>query len=65
MTERDPRSGQAHEERIRDAAVDYMQSWLDGDPDRMRYCLHHDLAKRRVRVQPRETWPYGRLQPAI
>lgn len=33
---------------IRNAAVDYMQSWLDGDPDRMRRCLHRDLAKRRV-----------------
>ncbi len=49
MTEREPSSGEEHEESIRDAAVDYMQSWLDGDPDRMRQCLHPDLAKRRVR----------------
>jgi hypothetical protein len=49
MTEREPNSGNEHEGSIRDAAVDYMQSWLDGDPDRMRQCLHPDLAKRRVR----------------
>jgi len=52
MTEREPSYGQAHKERIRAAAVDYMQSWLDGDPDRMRRCLHPDLAKRRVRDTP-------------
>lgn len=31
---------------IEAAATDYIQSWLDGDPDRMRRCLHPDLAKR-------------------
>ena len=48
MTECEPSHVQAHEERIRDAAADYMQSWLSGDPDRMRRCLHPALAKRRV-----------------
>lgn len=49
MTEREPSYDQAPKEGIRGAAVDYMQSWLDGDPDRMRRCLHPDLARRRVR----------------
>lgn len=49
MTERKPSYEQAHTDGIRGAAVDYMQSWLDGDPDRMRRCLHPNLAKRRVR----------------
>jgi hypothetical protein len=49
MTGREAGHGLAHTEGIRGAAVDYMQSWLDGDPDRMRRCLHPDLAKRRVR----------------
>ena len=33
------------------AASDYVESWLDGDPDRMASCLHPDLAKR-ARVDP-------------
>jgi hypothetical protein len=49
MTEREASHEEAHREEIRAAAVDYMQSWLDGDADRMRRCLHPDLAKRRVR----------------
>jgi hypothetical protein len=49
MTEREAGHGQRHTEGIRRAAVDYMQPWLDGDPDRMRRCIHPDLAKRRVR----------------
>jgi hypothetical protein len=49
MTGREASHGLAHTAAIRDTAVDYMQSWLDGDPDRMRRCLHPDLAKRRCR----------------
>jgi hypothetical protein len=30
------------------AATDYIESWLEGDAERMRGCLHPDLAKRRV-----------------
>ena len=30
------------------AATDYIESWLDGDGERMRACLHPALAKRRV-----------------
>jgi hypothetical protein len=29
-------------------ALDYIESWLDGDPDRMARCLHPDLVKREV-----------------
>jgi Putative lumazine-binding len=30
------------------AATDYVESWLDGDAERMASCLHPDLAKRAV-----------------
>jgi hypothetical protein len=29
-------------------ALDYIESWLDGDPDRMARCLHPELVKREV-----------------
>jgi hypothetical protein len=29
-------------------ALDYIESWLDVDPDRMARCLHPDLVKREV-----------------
>jgi hypothetical protein len=29
-------------------AADYIESWIDGDPDRMARCLHPDLVKRAV-----------------
>ncbi len=29
-------------------AVDYIESWLDGDSERMARCLHPDLAKREI-----------------
>jgi len=32
------------------AARDYIESWLDGDADRMARCLHPDLVKRSVEV---------------
>ena len=35
-------------EAIIQAATDYIESWLDGDGERMRACLHPALAKRRV-----------------
>ncbi len=35
-------------ERILGAATDYIESWLDGDADRMARCLHLDLVKRSV-----------------
>jgi hypothetical protein len=36
-------------ERIVAAATDYVESWLDGDPERMAGCLHPALSKRSVR----------------
>jgi hypothetical protein len=33
---------------IRRCAADYIESWLDGDGERMRGCLHPALAKRAV-----------------
>jgi hypothetical protein len=33
---------------ITETARDYIESWLDGDGDRMRRCLHPDLVKRTV-----------------
>lgn len=37
---------QTDEESIRQVATEYLESWLDGDGDRMRGALHPDLAKR-------------------
>jgi hypothetical protein len=34
--------------RIEATAIDYIESWLDADADRMARCLHPDLAKRAV-----------------
>lgn len=39
-------------EKIVASATDYIQSWLDGDAERMARCLHPDLAKRSVRPDP-------------
>lgn len=36
-------------EAIISVATDYIESWLEGDTDRMRGCLHPALAKRRVK----------------
>jgi hypothetical protein len=33
-------------ERILASATDYIESWLDGDPERMARCLHPALVKR-------------------
>jgi hypothetical protein len=37
---------------IRQAALDYMQSWYEGDVERMRRCLHPELAKRAILRDP-------------
>lgn len=37
---------------IREAAMDYAQGWYEGDVERMRRCLHPDLAKRRIMRDP-------------
>lgn len=36
-------------EAIRSTCADYIESWIDGDVERMRRCLHPALAKRRVK----------------
>ncbi len=38
---------------IRQAAMDYMQGWYEGDVERMRRCLHPELAKRAILRDPR------------
>jgi hypothetical protein len=35
-------------ERIEATAIDYIESWLDGDAARMARCLHPDFVKRAV-----------------
>lgn len=37
---------ESDEESIRGVAMAYLESWLDGDGERMRGALHPDLAKR-------------------
>ena len=37
-----------NDEAILAPARDYIESWLDGDPDRMATCLHPDLVKRAI-----------------
>jgi hypothetical protein len=40
--------GTAEREGILRAATDYIESWLDGDSERMAGCLHPDLVKREL-----------------
>ncbi len=37
---------------IRQAALDYAQGWYEGDAERMRRCLHPELVKRAIRLDP-------------
>jgi hypothetical protein len=37
---------------IREAAMDYAQGWYEGDVERIRRCLHPELAKRRIIRDP-------------
>ena len=39
---------EADSELVLAAARDYIESWLDGDPDRMARALHPDLVKRSI-----------------
>lgn len=39
-------------EAIRQTALDYIEGWYEGNPDRMERALHPDLAKRIVRTNP-------------
>jgi hypothetical protein len=38
---------------IREAALDYIQGWYEGNADRMQRALHPELAKRIVRTDPK------------
>jgi hypothetical protein len=38
---------------IREAAMDYIQGWYEGNADRMQRALHPELAKRIVRTDPK------------
>lgn len=38
---------------IRDAAMDYIQGWYDGNAERMQRALHPELAKRIVHTDPK------------
>lgn len=42
-------TGSSDLQAIRQACADYIESWLDGDIERARRCLHPQLAKRRVK----------------
>jgi len=42
----------SEEVAIRMAAMDYEEGWFEGDADRMEHCLHPDLAKRGIKLDP-------------
>jgi hypothetical protein len=53
MTPQTTQAQQANDlETIRQAALDYAQGWYEGDTERMRRCLHSDLAKRAILRDP-------------
>jgi hypothetical protein len=43
---------EADRDLILEAARDYIESWLEGDAERMGGCLHPELAKRAVDLDP-------------
>ncbi len=45
-----PDTGVPERAAIVAAATDYIESWLDGDAERMRGCLHPELAKRELEL---------------
>ena len=46
---------------IKQAALDYIEGWYDGDAVRMERSLHPDLAKRIVRVDQRGRYMLGQM----
>ena len=53
MTPQTTQAQQANDlEAIRQAALDYAQGWYEGDAERMRRCLHPELAKRAILRDP-------------
>jgi hypothetical protein len=47
----------ADREAILAAAADYIESWLDGDAERMGRCLHPELVKREVVYEDADAGP--------
>ncbi|HEX5736608.1 MAG TPA: nuclear transport factor 2 family protein [Blastocatellia bacterium] len=47
------RPGEADATAIRQAALDYIEGWYEGNAERMERALHPELAKRIVRSDPR------------
>ena len=45
-------SASAEDAAIRQTALDYIEGWYEGNPERMERALHPDLAKRIVRTGP-------------
>lgn len=48
-------------ELIKQAALDYIEGWYEGDAVRMERALHPDLAKRIVRVDQRGRYALGQM----
>ena len=48
-------------ELIKQAALDYIEGWYEGDAARMERSLHPDLAKRIVRVDQRGRYMLGQM----
>jgi hypothetical protein len=48
----------ADREAILAAAADYIESWLDGDQERLGHCLHPELVKRAVEYDDQERGPW-------
>ena len=47
------RPAEADAAAIRQAALDYIEGWYEGNPERMERALHPELAKRIVRTDPK------------
>jgi len=51
----------ADREAIKAAALDYIEGWYEGNPERMERALHPDLAKRIVRTNDRGQSMLGQM----
>lgn len=41
------------QKEVKSKTLDYIEGWFEGNPDRMKSCLHPDLAKRNVYIHPK------------
>ena len=46
-------TGDADRTAIKQTALDYIEGWYEGNPERMERSLHPELAKRIVRIDPK------------